>query len=79
MGGQRVRGSFAIVGGTAIALAASVVVLTSPAPEKPINLCALLPSAEGCTPPLGSGNFHTNTVAPPSVIPQDTVNALPNR
>ena len=76
--GQRVRGFFAIVGGSAVALAAAVVVLTSAAPERPINVCDLAPSIEGCTPPLNGGNYHSNTVAPPSVIPQDTVNALPN-
>jgi hypothetical protein len=77
MGGQRARGLLAIVGGSAVAGAAAVLVLTSPAPQTPINVCALVPSLAGCTPPLGSGNFQNHNLGPSTVIPQDTVNALP--
>jgi hypothetical protein len=81
MGGQRVRGLFAIVGGSAVAVAAAVLVVISPMPERGQNGCALIPSIQGCTPPLNSGNsFPTaGNVTLTSVIPQDTVNALPTR
>jgi hypothetical protein len=80
MGGQRVRGLFAIVGGSAVAVAAAVIVVISAVPERGQNGCALIPSIQGCTPPLNSGNsFPTGNVTLPSVIPQDTVNALPTR
>jgi hypothetical protein len=81
MGGQRARGLFAIVGGSAVATAVAVIVLISPAPQSPINACALEPSFTGCTPPLGTGSgvggFHSN-VTTSTVIPQDTITALPN-
>jgi hypothetical protein len=82
MGGQRVRGLFAIVGGSAVAVAAAVIVVISPVPERGgQNGCALIPSIQGCTPPLNSGNSFPSTgnVTLTSVIPQDTVNALPTR
>jgi hypothetical protein len=82
MGGQRARGLFAMVGGSAVACAAALIVVTSPVPEKAGNACALVPSYQGCTPPLGTGSgaggFHSN-VTTSTVIPQDTQAALPNQ
>jgi len=44
-------------------------------------VCALVPSYQGCTPPLNSGSggagFHSN-VTTSAVIPEDTQTALPN-
>jgi hypothetical protein len=83
MGGQRVRGFFAIVGGTAVAGAAAAIVMTSPAPQSPIDPCALVPSITGCTPPLNGGSgsgasLHPNGVATSTVIPQGAVGGFPN-
>jgi hypothetical protein len=77
MGAQRVRGLFAIVGGSAVAVAAAVIVVMSPVPEHTTDGCALIPSIPGCTPPLNSGNYFPSRTQLPTVIPQDTENALP--
>jgi hypothetical protein len=81
MGGQRARGLFAIVGGSAVATAVAVIVLMSPAPQK-INACYLVSSFPGCTPPLGTGSgaggFHSN-VTTSAVMPGDTLAPLPNQ
>ncbi len=80
MGGQRARGFFAIVGGSAVAVAAALIVVTSPVPEK-VNACALIPSIPGCTPALGTGSggggFQTS-VPTSRVIPEDTQAPLPH-
>jgi len=82
MGGQRARGFFAIVGGSAVAGAAALLVVASPLPEKTGNACALVPSYPGCTPALGTGSgaggFQTS-VSTTKVIPQDTQTAVPGQ
>jgi len=62
-----VRKYFAIVGGTAIAVAATVVALTSPAPESPINVCALLPSMDACQPPQVRESLFVHKTNPPTI------------
>jgi hypothetical protein len=62
-----VRALFAIVGGSAVAVAAAVVVLTSPAPESPINVCALLPSMDSCQPPDVRKSMFGRKTNPPTI------------
>ena len=52
MGGHRVRKLLAVVGGSAVTVTAALTILTSPAPEHPIDVCAILPSWQGCRPPV---------------------------
>ena len=61
-----VRKYFAILGGTAIA-AAAVVVLTAPAPASPINVCALLPSMDSCQPPDVRRSMFVHKTNPPTI------------
>jgi hypothetical protein len=64
---SRVCKYFAILGGTAIAVAAAVVVLTSPAPASPINVCALLPSMDACQPPDVRKSMFVHKTNPPKI------------
>jgi hypothetical protein len=62
-----VRGFFAMLGGTAIAVAAAVVVVTAPAPQSPINVCALLPSMDSCQPPDVRRSMFVHKTNPPTI------------
>jgi hypothetical protein len=64
MESKRVRAYFAFVGGSAVAAAAALTVMTSVAPESPINVCALLPSWGSCKPLSERGNqpVHKNNL-----------------
>lgn len=64
---SRVRKYFAILGGTAIAVSAAVVVLTAPAPASPINVCALLPSMDACQPPDVRKSMFVHKTNPPTI------------
>ena len=61
------RKYFAMVGATAVAVAAAVVVLTAPAPESPINVCALLPSMDSCQPPDVRRSMFVHKTNPPTI------------
>ena len=81
MGGQRARALFAMVGGSAVAGAAALIVVASPVPEK-VNACAIVPSIPGCMPQLNTGSggagWH-NIVRTSTVIPEDTQAAVPGQ
>ena len=61
------RKYFAVVGATAVAVAAAVVVVTAPAPESPINVCALLPSMDACQPPDVRKSMFGRKTNPPTI------------
>jgi hypothetical protein len=63
----RVHKYFAIVGGCAVAVAAAVVGLTAPAPQSPINVCALLPSMDACQPPDVRRSEFVHKTNPPTI------------
>ena len=60
------RKYFAMVGATAVVVAAAVVV-TAPAPESPINVCALLPSMDACQPPDVRKSMFVHKTNPPTI------------
>jgi hypothetical protein len=66
MGSQRVRASLAVIGGSAVA-AAALIVLTAPAPASPINVCALLPSMDACQPPSQRASLFVHKTNPPTI------------
>lgn len=61
------RKYLAMVGATAVAAAAAVVVLTAPAPQSPINVCALLPSMDACQPPDVRKSEFVHKTNPPTI------------
>ena len=61
------RAILAAVGGCAVAVSAAVVVVTSPAPQSPINVCALLPSMDACQPPDVRRGLFGRKTNPPTV------------
>ncbi|MFG1934160.1 hypothetical protein ACGFK1_26490 [Mycobacterium sp. NPDC048908] len=61
------RRYFAMLGATAVATAAMVVVLTAPAPQSPINVCALLPSMDACQPPDVRRSAFVRKTNPPTI------------
>ena len=56
-----------MLGGTAIAVAAAVVVVTAPAPQSPINVCALLPSMDSCQPADVRRSMFVHKTNPPTI------------
>jgi hypothetical protein len=61
------RAIFAVVGGCAVTAAAAVTVMPSPAPQSPINVCALLPSMDSCKPPDVRRSLLVKKTNPPTI------------
>jgi hypothetical protein len=62
-----VRKYFAMLGASAVIAAAVFVVATTPAPQSPINVCALLPSMDACQPPDVRRSAFVRKTNPPTV------------